>query len=148
MISLRTVGEDAFETGLLVGHRDFRCSANETADIIVTFIHDAIREFFGAFYFIAMLNSGEDIDSLLSIGFRKDVLIINRLFLQFCLWFLSDNCSDSYFTIPNRKGVYDSLVLHTANKLDLVQLDLEIMGNVVSSYECFSIIKCRDKVLF
>ena len=124
---IRTVGEDAFETGLLVGYRDFRCSANETADMIATFIHDTIREYFGAFYFIAMLSSGENIDSLLSIGSRKDVLIINRFFLQFCLWFLSDDCWDSYFTIPNRKSIYDSLVLHTANKLDLVQLDLEIM---------------------
>ena len=126
----RLVGEDAFETGFLVGYRDFRCSANETADIIVTFIHEAIREFFGAFYFIVMLNSGESIDALLSIGSRKDVLIVNRMFLQFCLWFLSEKCWDSYFTIPNRRGVYDSLVMHTANKLNVVQLDLDIMGTL------------------
>ena len=74
-----------------------------------------------------MLSSGENIDGLLSIGTRKDVLLINRSFLQFCLWFLRDDCWDSYFAIPNRKGVYDSLVLYTAKKLDLVQLDLDVM---------------------
>ena len=48
---IRAVGEDAFETGFLVGHRDFRCSASETADIIVTFIHEAIHEFFWSLLF-------------------------------------------------------------------------------------------------
>ena len=131
---LRVVGESAFETGFLIGYKDFRVSASETADVVVTFIHETIREFFAAFYFIAILSSGGSIDSLLSCRHKEDLLMVKRLFLQFCLWFLSDDCWQRYFQIPNRKGVYDSLVLHTAKKVGPSSIRFCNPGFLVSCY--------------
>ena len=47
---MREVGEEAFDSGLLIGHEDFRVIREETADIFVTFPQRAIQEFLGAFY--------------------------------------------------------------------------------------------------
>ena len=45
------LGEDAFQYGLLIGHEDFRLIGEETADILVTFAHRTIQQFFAAFFF-------------------------------------------------------------------------------------------------
>ena len=48
---IRDVGEDAFEYGFLIGHEDCRLIGDETADVIVTFAHRTIQEFFAVFFF-------------------------------------------------------------------------------------------------
>ena len=53
---IEEVGEDAFEIGLLIGHKDFRLSGVETADILITCPHLTIQEFLGSFGFLQMLN--------------------------------------------------------------------------------------------
>ena len=48
---IREAGPDVFEWGLLIGDEDPEGLSDETADILVTFAHQSIQEFFGAFYF-------------------------------------------------------------------------------------------------
>ena len=103
---IKEVGPDAFDYGLLIGHEDFmRLILDETADIYVTFPHRSIQEFLGAFYFIWILNKGKEIHSLFSV--RTPIFMMNTLFLQFCLWFLSDD--QDYMKFENRQKVYQTL---------------------------------------
>ena len=85
---MREVGEEAFDSGLLIGHEDFKVIRDETADIFVTLLQRAIQEFLGAFYLIRTLASGETGESIENL-FGKDsenpIAVQNFLFRHFCL---------------------------------------------------------------
>ena len=51
-----------------------------------------------------MLNNGKEIQSLLGVNCGTPIFLTNTLFLQFCLWFLSDD--QKYFLFENRHDVY------------------------------------------
>ena len=106
---IKKVGSDVFEWGLLIGDEDPEGLSDETADILVTFAHRSIQQFFGAFYFILMLSEGESVNSL--VGNRSDAEIDDPLFLEFCLWFL-DMFPES------RDEARDALVDHVVRKVD------------------------------
>ena len=74
---IREVESDVFEWGLLIGDEDTESLSDETADILVTFAHQSIQEFFGAFYFILSLSEGESVESLLG-GNRKKTNILDE----------------------------------------------------------------------
>ena len=87
---VKEVGQDVFDYGLLIGHEDAdRLIRDETADIFVTYPHRSVQEFLGAFYFVWMLNRGQELESLLGSE-AKPIFMTNPLFLKFCLWFCSD----------------------------------------------------------
>ena len=125
---LKDIGEDAFNIGLLIGHKDFRLSGHETADVVVTFVHSTIQDFLGAFYFILSLNEGISMETLLGNGKKQQLFLKNRLFFQFCLWLLGDSCWDQYFKFTERQRIYDSLVSYSALQLDILQLDVVEMA--------------------
>ena len=101
------VGKEAFDYGLLIGHEDAnRLLRNEAADIFVTFPHRSLVEFLGAFFFVQMLNKGENIESLLAVHTVrscsiKPIFLRNPLFLRFCLWFLMT--PDEAFSLPEKR---------------------------------------------
>ena len=101
------VGKEAFDYGLLIGHEDAnRLLRNEAADIFVTFPHRSLVEFLGAFFFVQMLNKGENIESLLAVDIvpscsKKPIFLRNPLFLRFCLWFLMT--PDEAFSLRKKK---------------------------------------------
>ena len=104
---IREIGGDAFNYGFFSGDEDFRLMGVETADIYVTFLHTTIQVFFGAFYFIQMLNGGESIESLLGSDCKEPIFMMNPLFLHFCLWFSVSG--QTYFPFSSGSDVYLSL---------------------------------------
>ena len=126
---LKDVGEDAFEIGLLIGHKDFRLSRNETADIFITFPHQTIFEFLGSFGFVHMLNEGHAIDSLFENDQERYKIMRSHPFLQFCLWFLEGSCEAEKFKL--RKNIYESIVTHCAKEIHFEQLDILDMGKLL-----------------
>ena len=57
------VGKDAFDYGFLIGNEDL--IGDVKADILITFAHRSIQEFFGAFFFVLQLVEGKNIDHLI-----------------------------------------------------------------------------------
>ena len=85
---IRAAGPDVFEWGLLIGDEDPEGLSDETADILITFAHRSIQEFFGAFYFILSLSERKSMVSLLGGDCEKPIFLTNPLFLEFCLWLM------------------------------------------------------------
>ena len=111
---IREVGEDAFDLGFLIGDEESD-NLDETADILITFAHRSIQQFFAAFYVILRLSEGDSIDSLLD-G-HSDVEIDDPLFLEFCYWFL--HTSDKTFSdLKNRDKAREALVGHIVKYAD------------------------------
>ena len=111
------MGEDAFDTGLLIGSQDSKLFGNETADIFVIFPHTTIQEFLGAFYSIFMINEQESIPTFMNPD--KPILLTNCSFYQFCMNFV--NSSQAYFVFEKEK--IDSMLKEfLKQKLDVVQL--------------------------
>ena len=118
------VGKDAFDYGFLIGHEDL--INDMKADILITFPHRSIREFFGAFFFVLQLIEGRSIRDividiagpeskrnreppLLAFESGKLIFMTNPLFLHFCFWFLSDKCGEDYFSLENRQVACEML---------------------------------------
>ena len=117
---INQAGEDAFDYGLLIGHEDaYRLIKDETADIFVTFPHRSLQEFLGAFYFVWMLDQGELLESLLGAD-RKPIFMTNPLFLQFCLWFCTDQ---DYFQFGKKDDVYRCLKVRCLESMRRSVLD-------------------------
>ena len=101
------VGKYAFDYGLLIGHEDaHKLFQDETADIYITFPHQTLREFLGAFYFVGIL--AKDIESkfLIAADDNKPIFLTNPLFLRFCLWILKDK---KYQIFENSSKIYNIL---------------------------------------
>ena len=118
----KSIGDDAFKYGLLIGHEDgFLLLQNATADILVTFPHRSIQEFLGAFYFTTMLNEGKSIKSLLGFNYKQPIFMTNPLFLHFCLWLVR---SCPHFPIANGRIIYEAMRSYILKRIDLAQLNL------------------------
>ena len=112
---IEDVGTDAFDYGLLIGHEDFRLIKDETADIFITFPHRSIQEFLGAHYFITELNDEKSIESLLGSDCKEPIVMMNPLFLHFCLWFLYSD--QKYFRFQKRTEICNVLEHYAATKI-------------------------------
>ena len=122
---IRDVGEDAFEYGFLIGHEDCRLIRDETADVIVTFAHRTIQEFFAAFFFILTLNETGDMENILG----ESTFLENPLFFHFCMYIMY-----------NSKILFDNICLARAHerlqnlvlkKIKFAQLEF---SKIASSY--------------
>ena len=117
------LGPEIFEWGLLIGDEDPEGLQDETADILVTFAHRSIQEFFGAFYFILSLSEGETIVSLLGGDSKKAIFLTNPLFLEFCLWLMnSTELTSSPWEVEK---VREPLATYIVGKIDNEIVDSE-----------------------
>ena len=124
---MREVGEEAFDSGLLIGHEDFRVIRDETADIFVTFPQRAIQEFLGSFYLIRTLAAGESVENLFGKDSENPIAIQNFLFRHFCLWIIHTDLFGLSF--PNKYIAYQKFAEIIVKQLNRVQLDFkEIQG--------------------
>ena len=130
---LKEVGEDAFEIGLLIGHRDYRLSRDETADILITFPHQTILEFLGSYGFLHILNEGDSIESLFDNEQERYKVMQYLSFLQFCLSFLEGSCGGE--KLKFRKSVYESIVTHCAKEINFEQMDMLDMGKLLPVFK-------------
>ena len=119
---IREVGEEAFDSGLLIGHEDFRVIRDETADIFVAFPQRAIQGFLGAFYLIRTLAAGESIENLFGKNTENPIAVQNSLFRYFCLWIIYTDLFGLSF--PNKDLAYQKLIKTIVKQLNRVQLDL------------------------
>ena len=99
------VGIDAFDYGFLIGHEDLINDLK--ADILITFPHRSIQEFFAAFFFVLQLTNDRAIE-FLAEAFK---FMTNPVFLHFCFWFLREKCTERYFTFGNRNKALE--ILHS-----------------------------------
>ena len=102
----KEVGEDVFDYGFLIGNEDM--IADLKADILITFAHRSIQEFFGAFFFVYLHIKGKYIDDGLWSS-TEPTFMTNPLFLHFCFWFLSDRCWRKYFPVCDMKTTCNAL---------------------------------------
>ena len=116
------VGPEVFEWGLLIGDEDPEGLSDDTADILVTFAHRSIHEFFGAFYFILSLSEGESFESLLGVDREEPIFLTNPLFLEFCLWLMN---STEVTSFPwEVETVREPLITYIVGKIDNEYLNL------------------------
>ena len=116
---IRETGAEVFEWGLLIGDEDPDGLSDETADILVTFAHRSIQEFFGAFYFILSISEGKTIVNLLGGDCEKPIFMVNPLFLEFCLFFLQKtDQNSSLLKIENKEKVRKMLIDCVVDKID------------------------------
>ena len=124
---IREVGPEIFEWGLLIGDEDPEGLQDETSDILVTFAHRSIQEFYGAFYFILSLSEGETIASLLGGDCEKPIFLTNPLFLEFCLWLMNSTELTSF--LWEVETVREPLVTYIVEKIDKQDLHLYDLGD-------------------
>ena len=122
---IKAVGEGAFHYGLFTGSGSYGFSK---PDAPITFFHETVKDFLGAFHFIQMLEDGYSVGSLLETDLEGDILLNNTFFFQFCLWLLSDSCRKEYIEFRQREKIYDTLVSLVAHRVTIVQMD---MGDLV-----------------
>ena len=119
------VGSDVFDYGLLIGHEDaHKLIQDETADIFVTFPHRSILEFLGAYYFVLSLGKKQTVKY-----FDKAVTksLMNRLFSQFCVWFLDE--SNELCPFLERSVASDWLSRAAAEHIDATTINFIQVGN-------------------
>ena len=109
----REVGKDVFDYGFLIGNEDL--IGDLKADILITFAHRSIQEFFGAFGFVSLLNNREH--SLLDLESKEHIVLKNPLFLHFCFWFLSGRCSREYFPGVDMKTACGDLYTYVHKRI-------------------------------
>ena len=116
------IDQEAFDTEFL------SLVGKETTDAIITFSHQTLETFFGAFYFVRALDKEKQIE------YSGDLLVLkNPMFLQFVLWFLCDDCKQLFLSFKNRELIYNKLASLCAKNIDLPQLDLMETMNVYPS---------------
>ena len=120
---IEIVGGDAFDYSFLIGHEDDRLFGDETSDVYITFPHRSIQEFFGAFYSIKSLNNGRSITKLIHVDDKFSPVLINPLFLEFCLWFVKQK--DIFF--PGVTDAYETMKSYVSERVNYAQLDLSLV---------------------
>ena len=141
------VGMYAFDYGLLIGHEDaYKLFRDETADIYITFPHQSLQEFLGAFYFVGMMDQNAE---TFVTDERKKILLTNPLLFRFCLWFLRSDKKYSIF--KNNAQTYDCLINYgfdilNNSLLDTKKIDpsLDIESAYLSKDELHFRISTRD----
>ena len=127
------IGEDAFEYGFISGHEDFRLLGDAAADVFITFPHQIIEEFFGAFHFVF-----NDYTNSLSTLF-----MMNIYFLEFCL-FAVDCTFTEHKTETNVKGVMMQDVLDVVN---VSQLDMSSIAHYFLALSWYLAVLTNNKLV-
>ena len=91
-----------------------------------------------------MLDKGKEIQPLLD-NCDKPVFLANRLFLQFCLWFLSSD--QHYFSFRNREKVYQCLVEFSADLINRPVFDVSTYPALQPSSADIPMDKLRVSIL-
>ena len=129
----REIGKDAFDYGFLIGNE--KLIGDLKADILITFAHRSIQEFFGAFGFVLLLNNRKiRLDDPTS---TKTLFLDNPLFIDFCLWFLSDRCRRKYFPDVDMKTACSELYTYVHKKIQSRVLNF---GPIVAEYPALNIL--------
>ena len=100
---IQELGGDAFNYGLIIGHKKIGMTVDESSDVSISFLEKGMQYYLGAFYFTRMLDNGESIEWLLGHSQENPVITSNPLFLQFSLWLLKK--SESHFSFRNSDDV-------------------------------------------
>ena len=138
----REVGKDAFDYGFLIGHEDL--ISHVKADILITFAHRSIQEFFGAFGFVSLLNNREH--GLLDLESKDHIVLKNPLFLHFCFWFLSDRCNREYFSAADMKTACSNLYTYVHQRIERKVLDLRHIAVVFPAVNILGSLHSNDDV--
>ena len=139
-----------FAYGLLIGETDVdKLITMPGKDIVITFHHKTILEFFTAFYFLLMLSEGKSVKDLLQDNADNPTLN-NPTFLVFCLWFVYsatgqkhlESCrsqfrgTDSLETDPTHtcEETLVSYIANCCNKVQLVTDDFPALSDLTGKW--------------
>ena len=116
---LKTIGDEAFEYGFISGHEDFRL-LDGTADVLISFPHRTIEEFFGAFSLVLTVNDGIDIESITRAEqFYSNFYDKSSTFLEFCLFAISH-----LLECKKQTNVKEMMIKFVLERIDRPQLDM------------------------
>ena len=107
------------------------------------FPHDTIRVFFGAFYFILMVDAGQSIEILVGSKCNRPIFLMDSLFLYFCLSLLNDQ---KWFPLSNREQAYLDLKVYTQKLIDFVQMDLKDIQTMYPVFDPYCTHETGDDV--
>ena len=97
---IKVVGEDAFHCGLFTGSGSCGFSKRDPP---ITFFHETVKDFLGAFHFTQMIEDGLSVDCLLETDLERDTLLKNSFFFQFCLWLLSGQLQGRMLRVHSKR---------------------------------------------
>ena len=151
--NVKDIGKCAFDTltKIMTIAEDSRLRPHVDAGILIpvgnclVFPHDTIRIFFGALYFILMLDAGQNIDALVCSEFKEPIFLVDPLLLYFCLGLLGDQ---KYVPLSNRVRIYHNLKVYTQKLVDLVQMDLKDMQTMYPVFDHCCTEKTFDEIGF
>ena len=109
------------------------------------FPHDTIRVFFGALYFILMVDAGQSIASLVGSKCNRPIFLMDSLFLYFCLSLLNDQ---KWVPLSNREQAYLDLKVYTQKLIDFVQIDLKDIQTIYPMFDPYCTHETVDDVGF
>ena len=116
-----------------------------SSDNCLVFPHDTVRVFFGALYFILMLDAGQTIDTLVGFECKQLIFLVDPLFLYFCLGLLDDQ---KHISLPNRERIYLDLKVYTRKLVDFVQMDLKDVQTMYPVFDHCCTPKTFDEIGF
>ena len=125
------VGAYAFHYGLMIGDKNSnKLRGTSTADINVSFAHQSMKEYLGAFHFIQELDEMEEKDmKSLQGDHAEPIFMRNPLFLHFCLWFLykseKQEREERHFEFQNIESVRDTMQNYFVKQIDVTTLVAE-----------------------
>ena len=138
----REVGKDAFDYGFLIGNEDLICDLN--ADILITFAHRSIQEFFGAYGFVSLVNNRKI--RLLDLESKEHIVLKNPLFLHFCFWFLSDRRNQEYFSAADMKTACRDLHTYVHKGIQRKVLNLRHIATTFPAVTVLGSLHSNDEI--
>ena len=107
--------------GVNITQTDLGLFSSHSRGDSLRFPHSTIRVFFGALYFILMLDEGQTVHGLLGSDCEEPIFLFDQLFLYFCLSLLKNPSS---LRMSNTNRIEEKLQLFVVDKADNYQLDL------------------------
>ena len=127
----------------MVGYEDDQLQHNETADIVITFLHRTIEEFLVSFHCIDNLGKGQRLGDLLGNHSKLPIVTTNPLFLKFCLWFSYSGHKD--LNVENRDIAQATLTSFVSEIIDVPQLSFFETADVHFALNLAESFKTGDK---
>ena len=117
---LNIVDDDAFEYGFFSGHEDYTLIGDPVADVLISFPHRTVEEFFGAFSLVLTLEDGIDIESVPGLNSSSPIFMTNHYVLEFCLFAISyirEECK-------RQTNVKEVMIEFILKRINLPQLEM------------------------
>ena len=109
-----------------------------------TFAHETLQLFLGALFFVLKIDEGNSIDMIPGQDCTNPILMMNPLFLYFCLSLLKSQIN---LVVSDKERVYQELKDFVANKMNYVQFDLKDIAEIYPIVKYAYMSKAKDRLV-